>query len=458
MTSTEFAAKYRLLKNVATRGARSFLAQQVELGRMVMVHYLDAENGEERATTLARLQSLQPPARGKLLEIADVDGTPVAVTLFISSFQDFASWLDSVSPSVPVPQKAAPPAVSPGPAAAPAGEFTRMFSKIESPPTPIARDPVAKTSTPKPAGEFTSIFGKLDELSLSSAITPPVADAVPATAEDDTPTVIMEAVKPPHTSPSPSVGPLSEATPETGSSFTAIFGSLNHTPHVTPDAPPLPPVESSSPRAPGPVIPPPLPAMDLRPTAPSPVPPPASADQPGEFTQLFEKLASTAGGAPPAPPAALLAPDVQRPLDPTPRADVPAPPLGSVSPLGVPSLGLPPLSAPPLAAPSLGLSPDPLLPAGPPKPDMPARPNVAPPPPQIGGSIFGNSGPSEFTRMLTPITLPPPPPVAIQAPAAAAGDSAAGKKSMLPLLIGLGAVIVLTVAIVVYFVVRGARA
>jgi len=80
MTSTEFAARYRLLKNVATRGARSFLAQQVELGRMVMVHYLDSEKPQERAATLARLEALTPPARNKLLEIVDVDGSPIGIT------------------------------------------------------------------------------------------------------------------------------------------------------------------------------------------------------------------------------------------------------------------------------------------------------------------------------------------------------------------------------------------
>src|SRR5437764_8749794 len=101
MTSTEFAARYRLLKNVATRGARSFLAQQV-LGRMVMVHYLDPETPEQRSATLARLGALRAPARDKLLEIVDVDGSPVAVTLFISSFVDFATWLDVVSTPVAV--------------------------------------------------------------------------------------------------------------------------------------------------------------------------------------------------------------------------------------------------------------------------------------------------------------------------------------------------------------------
>ena len=108
MTSIEFAAKYRLLKNVATRGARSFLAQQVELGRMVMVHYLDSETPEQRSTTLARLEALQDPARKKLLEIADVDGSPVAVTLFLTSFSDFTTWLDSVSSVAPAANVASP--------------------------------------------------------------------------------------------------------------------------------------------------------------------------------------------------------------------------------------------------------------------------------------------------------------------------------------------------------------
>jgi hypothetical protein len=215
----------------------------------------------------------------------------------------------------------------------------------------------------------------------------------------------------------------------------------------------------------GPVIPPAPPAMDLRPSTPSPVPQPAAADQPGEFTQLFQKLSSGGGSAAPAPfaaPAAALAPlpfaapDVQRPLDPAPRADVPPPALPPAQALGVPSLGLPHLSAPPLAAPSLGVPPAPMPPGGQSKPGAPVIPNIAPPAP-IGASMFGGSGPSEFTRMLSPIAPPPPPPVAIQAPAAAPAQPGAAKKSMLPLLIGLGAVIVMTVAIVVYFVVRGAK-
>src|SRR5690348_5303967 len=166
MTSTEFAAKYRLLKNVDTRGARSFLAQQVQLGRMVMVHYLDSESIEQRAATLARLDALRPPARDKLLEIADVDGTPVAVTLFISSFKDFATWLDSLPASAPAAQ---PQRIVPAPTAP--GEFTREFNRMQPAASPlislgnaVAAEPARKQEAPKKtAGEFTRIFGKLDE-------------------------------------------------------------------------------------------------------------------------------------------------------------------------------------------------------------------------------------------------------------------------------------------------------
>src|SRR5215216_3078859 len=95
MTSTEFTARYRLLKCVAERGARSFLAQQIALGRMVMVHYLDAGDPEEQLQLLAGIEVLDTAARQKVLEVIDIDGTAVAVTTFVPSFQDFPSWLAS---------------------------------------------------------------------------------------------------------------------------------------------------------------------------------------------------------------------------------------------------------------------------------------------------------------------------------------------------------------------------
>jgi hypothetical protein len=62
---------------------------------------------------------------------------------------------------------------------------------------------------------------------------------------------------------------------------------------------------------------------------------------------------------------------------------------------------------------------------------------------------------SEFTRILGRVSAPPPPPISIQAPAA---DPATAPqkpaKSMVPLIVALNLVVLLTIAIVAYFVLR----
>lgn len=480
MTSIEFAAKYRLLKNVATRGARSFLAQQVELGRMVMVHYLDAEDIEQRATTLARLEALRPPGRDKLLEIADVDGTPVAVTLFISSFKDFATWLDSVIPHAPAPQQ-----LSTAPAApSQPGEFTRAFHKLEAPTSPVIAapppEPAPKRDAPKRTpGEFTRIFGKVDEATLEPTTESSLSDVgAPVHDEEEIPTVIMEAVTPPKPTASEASKPAPTA--DSGSSFTAIFGALGTAPAPASGLPPTMP--SVAPPRPAPVMTPTAPPIDLRPATPSPAPQ-APTHQPGEFTQLFQRLSPSGGTTPPPSlgAAPFFAAEVPRPLEPTPRADfaaaapppsapsLPTPSLG-IPPLAAPALGAPVLGAPLLGAPSLGSKTPPpsngsalpnvppVMPPAPSAPPAPPRSWGAPAaPPPIGASVFGTSAPSEFTRILSPIAAPPPPPVSIQppgAPAQAAGGAGAKSKSMLPLIIGLAVVVVLTIVMVAYFVMR----
>jgi hypothetical protein len=486
MTSTEFAAKYRLLKNVATRGARSFLAQQVALGRMVMVHYLESETPRQRAAMLARLDALRPPARDKLLEVADVDGTPVAVTLFISSFVDFATWLDAVSPA-----SAAHPATPAAPAVA--GEFTRAFSKAELPKPGVI--PVAAREAPpkrevqrKAPGEFTRIFGKVDEPSPPPIVASADAPHSPtAPKEHDAATLIMDSAKAP-ASPPPAPAPAALPQGDSASSFTAIFGQRGQ-------AAPPPPVT------------------------------PAPAQGPGEFTQLFQRMSSNPGGTSPAPFATppASAPEVPLPFAAAPRADVPpfvAPP--QVAPPSVPMFGAPPLAAPSLGAPSLGGSPvgaptlgappvgapslgsivppaaaaplaaslGAILPApmlgnhaapvsisAPRLPDIAAMPNVSPPspspgqtsgssappppwgtpaaPPQVGSSMFAGGVQSEFTRILGKVTVAPPPPISIQPPTGASAQPSASRgKSMLPLIIALNVVLLLTIAIVAYFVLR----
>ena len=453
MTSTEFAARYRLLKNVATRGARSFLAQQVELGRMVMVHYLDSEKPQERAATLARLEALRPPARSKLLEIADVDGSPVAVTLFLSSFVDFATWLDSVSPDQPAPPPLPPPAIAP---------------------------------SPRPASDFTGIFGKIEEGAPSAAS----SELRRARAqEDDTPTLMMKPVKAQRASESaapPAPPPRPAPAPSEGG-FTAIFGRLNETSLPAPSVPnawpePVAPPPSMSPP---PAAPLPQPSLDN--ALPKPMAPPVSYSepaQPGEFTQLFQRMSPAAGsngGSPfSAPPMPFRAPEMPRPIESTPAADLPRTPFSdsyrSPAPLPVPSLGItPPAALPPLsadlgsppslgAAPSFGLPPVPNFSSAPHAPNVNGTPPAPPaPPPAWGasalppalGSSLDVGVQSEFTRILGRVAVPPPPPLPLAPPQGGpASASKAPAKSVMPLIVALNVVVLLTIAIVAYFMLR----
>lgn len=485
MTSTEFAARYRLLKNVATRGARSFLAQQVELGRMVMVHYLDSEKPQERAATLARLEALRPPARGKLLEIADVDGSPVAVTLFLSSFVDFATWLDSVSPDQPAPPPLPPPAIA-APAAPAPSDFTQAFQKRDVAPASVVQAPkpnedLRPAPPPRSAGEFTRIFGRFDEAMPAGTS----ADAPSAQSrDDDSPTLIMEAVKAPRASEpaqAPPPPPPPAPAPSEGG-FTGIFGRLNETS--------LPP--SSMPNAwrepvasPPPMAPVPQPALGSNMPAKPIAPPAAYAEpaQPGEFTQLFQRISPAAGASLPsnaaAPPAPFRAPELPRPIEATPAADLPRTPFSdpyrAPAPLSAPSLGgAPPTSPPPLsldlgappslgAASAFGLPPAPNFSDAPPAPNangIPAPP-AAPPvwgasalPPALGSSLDVGVQ-SEFTRILGRVAVPPPPPPPM-APAQGgpAGATKPPAKSMMPLIVALNVVVLLTIAIVAYFMLR----
>lgn len=494
MTSTQFASRYRLLKNVATRGARSFLAQQVELGRMVMVHYLDSEKPQERAATLARLQALTPPARGKLLEIADVDGSPVAVTLFLSSFVDFATWLDSVSPGLPAPPPLPPPAIA-GPAeAARGGDFTQAFQKLDLPRANIIEAPTPNEErrpalSPRPGGDFTSVFGKIDEAppAAASAQSPSAPDM-----EDDSPTLIMPPPKAEprseHTQAPPSP-PRAPAPSEGG--FTAIFGRLNETSLPAPSAPPPAWPEPVAP--PATMTPPPLaslpqPALGYMPAPPTaPAPAYAEPAQPGEFTQLFQRISPAAGSNMPsyssAPPAPFRAPEIPRPIDTTPAADLPHMPFAdpyhaTPAPLPLPSLGAPPssprpLSLDPSAPPSLGAVPAFVVPPAPnfsDAPPSPPAPNVngAPRPPAAPAPVWGASTlppalgssldvgvQSEFTRILGRVAVPPPPPPPMAPPTgSSAGPSKAPAKSVMPLLVALNVVVLLTLAIVAYFMLR----
>src|SRR6185503_6029478 len=143
MTSAEFVAKYRVLKTLTEHGARSQIAQEVALGRMVMVHHLDVGSQNDRQRMLTNLSALEPAASSKVLEVLDVDGVKVIVTQFLATFKDLPSWLQEHS--------------------APAEAATLIMSAVQVPPPRPAPQPVAPPPPP-----------------ISSAAPPPPPPASPA--------------------------------------------------------------------------------------------------------------------------------------------------------------------------------------------------------------------------------------------------------------------------------------
>src|SRR5918999_3742803 len=141
MTSAEFVAKYKLFKPIAERGARSFLAQEVQGHRAVLVHRLDIAPADENRRLLYGLESIRPEERSSIIEVMEVDGVAVVVTRFPPDFHDLPSWVaqreqpGAAARSTPVPA-AAPPAP-------PSSGFTSAFSgfglaAVPPPPPPPA--------------------------------------------------------------------------------------------------------------------------------------------------------------------------------------------------------------------------------------------------------------------------------------------------------------------------------
>ena len=123
MTSAEFAAKYRVLKTVSERGARSQIAQEVALGRMVMIHHLDVGSAADCQRLLARVGSLDRSAVAKVFDVVTIDGTYIVITHFLATFTDLPTWLDQQgtapgeAPTLVIPAQSAPRSTTPAPSA-----------------------------------------------------------------------------------------------------------------------------------------------------------------------------------------------------------------------------------------------------------------------------------------------------------------------------------------------------
>jgi len=489
MTSAEFAAKYRVLKTLTEHGARTQIAQEVALGRMVMVHHLDVGTTEERQSLVAKVGRLTPDAAAKVFDVVTVGDMRVIVTHFLATFTDLPSWLEvnsaSADPSEAKTVLMEAPELPPPPSAS--GGFTSVFGASALPPVaapevtqPSAADSAAPSGAPSAGegdkGSFTEIFAG-------------PKPAAPRSGKRSTPRTPTPRVAPPVAPPAetPSTAPSSVAEPPVAAppgDFTRVFqgGALQTTDPRRPTTPPPPAAPTSPPAAPPPVV--------RRPS-----------DQ--SFTSVF-------GAKPPvsdAPPPALRAPGVAAPAPSGPPA-LNAARFGSVMPPVEPPPPPRPAPAPPPAASINSTSEDfnalfarldpagsaqppappalaaPTFPAPSAAPSAPPSPNLGGPPPGISSNpgvpslarMIGGAapppparGPSEFTRVLGRQTPPMSPPAArlpdpsssapgLPTPGApqpqAPPPAEKTTKSYLPMIIALNFIVIGAIIVVVYFVLK----
>ncbi|HNY41536.1 MAG TPA: hypothetical protein PKJ41_14140 [Bryobacteraceae bacterium] len=353
----------------------------------------------------------------------------------------------SVRPPAAQPPASAPPPYAPAPAptapvAAEPGEFTRLFaSPLQAAPATPAPSPAFGSTPPAPGagmGEFTRLFA-----SPSAAPAPPLSSVQPAA-----PAQAFSPVPSPEFAPAPPpmATPPHPLFPEPGPQQSG-FEPLKQ------PAPPL-------------YAPPPVPAA----------PPPGSG-----FTDMFggpvQQPSTPAYGAPTHPPAQSGPSDFERffanPLGASPmpleeiergRMAAPAPPPSS-KPFRGPGdftlqFGRDAAKQPPSASPELSYSP-------PPAPTPQARMSsgatglFSAPTPDYGAgfsSPAAPSGPGEFTRI---IQGPPkqgdssaPPPAQFSTPpSAVAAPVPQGKSKLMPILMGVLAVVVVALVITVIILV-----
>lgn len=344
MTGEEFRSQFQLLRRVTSEGVRTF--HSVGPGGMVcMVHVLEDATAAE--VIRARVDELDPPRRERVLELLDVEGSPVLVTKFILDFESLEQWL------------AAPPVEAQG------TEERVESTSVETEAGDAAPPPVMEPDVPRPLPDSPGDDGSEPTLQMESAA--PAGASRDEPAPDDAATLISEALgterlgvtdpaaakeadeAPSVSSPSSGTSPRETAPPPAGEGFTDAFEAVAPSDDVAKadaDAPARqeaePPPAAEPPASATPDAPPSAeadsdahpPESDEAPPESDETPPPS----PGGFTQAFGAVQEPGGPAvdtpesvdstkAPEPPPSTTRPDADtsRPSAEEPRAPESAP-------------------------------------------------------------------------------------------------------------------------------------
>ncbi len=437
----DLARRYRLLDIAAEGGGvRSRHAEEFTTGRTVMVHEVDGVRPAVVERLGEQIGRLLPADRRLVLETAAFPAGFAIVTEFLPDLASFPAWLDarvrgadrarSAEPDgSPVAMEFYVGAPAPGgaaaaPAAAGAGEFTRLFvlgGKVSfepaaagaagperarpasdparsdsidaavvpaqppapAPPVASVPAPVVPVTPPLAAGEFTRLF---------NASTPAPAGVGAASP--------LVPAGPPSPAPRPPRADVADGLP-----------GARHAPAAGPDAPFAPPPLQPTPASPM------VPAQAPRPTTPH-----AAAAPPYAGGGATGALAARA-----VPPEALADPLAAFAAFVAPPAGI-APPAAAWRPAEAVASAE---GLPPAAVGGVARGPAPFAPA------------VAPP--------SASAGPSDYTRLIRNAVAPPPP-----ARARPASPDAAVSPVRFPLrlVVAVNVALLLAAAIVLYFATR----
>lgn len=388
MTGEEFRSQFQLLRRVTSEGARTF--HSVGPGGMVcMVHVLEDETAAEEVRRHVEL--LDGPRRERVLDLLDVEGSPVLVTKFILDFESLERWLAAPPVDLGVEDTGGADVSAPAPGedsepqpAAPSGpSFTDAFEAVEPGSAeisaPAAESEDATQVTEPVHDDSTGDAGALDDLGDGDE----TQRIDTLTGEPGTELPIDE--PPPEPAPEPASGSFTQA-------FGAVADDEAEERQAAPPTPEPPPIPEA----------PPVPPRDAPPSPPTPEAGPdqgAARDAPGSFTAQFEvegparqgnEAASTESAEPPTPSPT----GTSQPAEPS-------------SKLGEMNLDAP---APSPGAEHGGLPEPPAVPGPPAAP--PASPSVPPTPrPEEG------SEPGSFTREFQAQPGPRPSPASPRKPA-----------------------------------------
>lgn len=381
------SGKYELLDIVHASGIRTYRARQVALGHLVMVHFIPGTETEDDFALLDQLTELPDSERKLFFDAGEHESVPYLVSWPLPGFHSLPDWLERTLGEHRVEPKRVTPA--PETARGDPSEFSRLFFKGLKEPAVEPKAAAPRAAGPESGpGEFTRLFQKQSEGQT----------------------------------------PLPSSPKNQPGEFTALF-----------QAPSLGLPTASHPEA-----------HDGY-AAPRRSDEVSRASGPGEFTQFFQgDFASAqpqpAAGAPmepvwseprPAKPSPPFIPDVRPPAQP-PHDDPLDPFQVRPAPIGSPRISAPPQSALPRGATEVFRQ-------------GPSEPLSSP---------QGSAGPGEYTMVLgsgpaarTGFPAPVPPPARpTPTPLAAASTAPAEPKpNYLPMWIGLAALLVLAVALVLFF-------